>query len=78
MSESQRALANGVAEELNQALQTRHISLQFSVDESVDKIVVKVTDKETGDVIRQIPPEEQLRIASHLRELLGVLLNKFG
>ena len=63
-------------EEVNEALVTRNISLLFSVDEAANRVVVKVTDRDTGDLIRQIPPEVQLRVAGHIRELLGILLNE--
>lgn len=40
--------------------------LQFSVDETSGRTVVKVIDSETEQVIRQIPSEETLRIAEQL------------
>ena len=42
-------------------------SLQFSVDEGSDQVVVKVIDETTGEVIRQIPNEEFLRIAQNIK-----------
>lgn len=62
--------------DINNALAAKSISLRFSVDEAADRVVVTVTDRDTGDVIRQIPPEAQLRVAGHIRELLGILLNE--
>jgi flagellar protein FlaG len=57
--------------------------LAFSVDESSDRPVVKVTDTESGKVIRQIPSEEVLKLSERLRDLqsdlgnaVGVLFNK--
>ena len=40
--------------------------LVFSVDRDSDRLVVKVVDSETQEVIRQIPSEEMLRIARNL------------
>ena len=40
--------------------------LQFTVDKESDRLVVKVVDSETQEVIRQIPSEETLRIAKSL------------
>ena len=40
--------------------------LQFSVDKDSGRIVVKVLDSETKEVIRMIPPEETLRMAEQL------------
>ncbi|WP_082768981.1 flagellar protein FlaG [Paraglaciecola hydrolytica] len=57
--------------------------LNFSIDEGTDKQVVKVTDAESGEIIRQIPSEEILRLSERLRELqsdlgatVGILFNK--
>jgi flagellar protein FlaG len=41
-------------------------SLQFSVDEGSGQVVVKVIDETTGEVIRQIPNEEFLRLAKSI------------
>ena len=42
-------------------------SLQFSVDEGSGQVVVKVIDETTGEVIRQTPDEEFLRIAQNIK-----------
>ncbi len=42
-------------------------SLQFSVDDGSGQVVVKVVDETTGEVIRQIPNEEFLRIAKSIQ-----------
>ena len=44
--------------------------LSFDIDESTEKIIVKIIDEESGEVVRQIPSEEMLRISSHLKKLL--------
>ena len=38
-------------------------SLQFRVDENSGRVVVSVRDPSTGELIRQIPSEDALRIA---------------
>ena len=40
--------------------------LVFSIDKDSDRLVVKVVDSATQEVIRQIPEEEMLSIAKHL------------
>ena len=50
-------------------------SLQFSVDESSGRTIITVIDKETNEVIRQIPPEEILAIAQHIEDASGLFLN---
>jgi flagellar protein FlaG len=40
--------------------------LEFQVDEQSGRTVVTVKDRNTGEVIRQIPSEEILRLARNL------------
>lgn len=47
--------------------------LDFSVDEETERLVVKLLDKSTGEILRQIPPEEILHIAKMLDKLQGLL-----
>ena len=37
--------------------------LQFTVDESSGRTIITVIDRESGEIVRQIPPEELLQIA---------------
>jgi flagellar protein FlaG len=55
-----------VAQQLESYLRSVGRSLQFSVDEQSGETVVSVRDAETGEVIRQIPSAEALRIAQAL------------
>lgn len=65
------------AQMIGKAIQTFSRNLEFSVDEAaVGKTVVKVVDKETGDMIRQIPSEEALAIAKALDRLQGLLIRQ--
>jgi flagellar protein FlaG len=56
-----------VTSQLSRALADSRRELSFSVDEVSGRTVVKVIDAESGDVLRQIPTEEALRLASRLR-----------
>jgi flagellar protein FlaG len=50
--------------------------LSIAVDQETHKIVVKVLNSETHEVIRQIPPEEALRLAQTLRQVSGALVDE--
>lgn len=65
-----------VVQEIRDALKPVARSLQFSIDESLGKTVVRVLDGATKEVIRQIPSEEALEIAKALDKLQGVLLRQ--
>lgn len=51
-------------------------SLDFSIDDSSGKTIVRVTDKESGELIRQIPSQEMLDIARSLDRLQGILVKQ--
>ncbi|MDP2795722.1 MAG: flagellar protein FlaG [Sulfurisoma sp.] len=51
-------------------------SLQFSIDDGSGKTVVRVTDAQTGEMIRQIPSKELLEIARSLDRMQGMLLKQ--
>jgi flagellar protein FlaG len=54
------------ANEIGQMLKRK---LNFSIDSGTERVVVKVIDEESGEVVRQVPPQEMLRIAAHLKRL---------
>lgn len=60
----------------NEALEAGRVSVRFRVDLDTDQIVVSVVDEATGEVVRQIPAEEQLAIEAHLRALTGLLFSR--
>ncbi len=50
--------------------------LIFSIDKDSERLVVKVVDSETQEVIRQIPSEEMLRIAKNLDAADSLMLRE--
>jgi flagellar protein FlaG len=58
-----------------EALKGIRSELDFSVDEDTGKTVVRVVEKQTGTVIRQIPSKEMLEIAKALDRLQGLLVS---
>jgi flagellar protein FlaG len=65
-----------VVEELRKKLSMLNTQLQIRIDKDTNMTVVKVIDKQTHKIIRQIPPEYVLKIAKYLDEITGLLLNK--
>lgn len=64
-----------VREALNiEPLPNRELRIEF--ESVLHRIVVKVLDKESGEVIRQIPLPEELAIAKHIRAQLGRMVRE--
>lgn len=45
------------------------LRFSFNIYRKTNKVIVRVVDKNTGNVIRVIPPGEMLRMAAHLEQL---------
>jgi len=54
----------------NESLETVQPSLQFERDQETDKVVIYMKNRETGEVLRQIPTNEFLQIAKNIDEYL--------
>ncbi|QUN06847.1 flagellar protein FlaG [Shewanella yunxiaonensis] len=65
-----------VTEQLSQTMELMRKGLQFRVDDKSGESVVSVLDMESGDIIRQIPSEEALKLAAKLSEVADGLLMK--
>ena len=61
--------------EIEKFLSSTRRNLEFSTDEESGKIVVKVIASETGELIRQLPSEEALRIAHNLNDVTSILFD---
>ena len=62
----------GIAQEY---FQIRDLGLQFSVDEGTDRIKVTVFEKETGEVIREVPSQQLLDMVAKIDEMMGMLFD---
>jgi flagellar protein FlaG len=65
-----------VTRQIDSFLRSMNRSLQFRLDEGTGRMVVSITDAETGEVIRQVPGEEALRIAQNLENRLSGMLDE--
>jgi flagellar protein FlaG len=64
-------------DESNDLLASIKSGLQFGVDEDTGRMIVKVIDSDTGEVIRQLPSKEMLEVAKALKSLTsGLFLNE--
>lgn len=71
------AQLKNVVDNINKALKQANRNLEFSVDESTNKQVVKLVDMTTGDLIRQFPTEEMLAISRSIDQFQqGMLLKQ--
>lgn len=61
---------------VNRVFDRSPVDLNLSVDNDTETVVIKLIERESRKVIRQIPPDEILRLRQHLQELLGVVFDE--
>jgi uncharacterized FlaG/YvyC family protein len=59
--------------ELEKALPKTSNSLSFSVDEVLNRPVITVIDRKSGEVVRTLPSEEVLRVVHNVDKMKGIL-----
>ncbi|HIQ24541.1 MAG TPA: flagellar protein FlaG [Persephonella sp.] len=66
---------NNAVNDLNKKLELLNSQLRIETDEDTGIQVIKIVDKDTKEVIRQIPPEAVLKVAKYLNEVAGLLFD---
>ncbi len=61
ISEAELEKQREKARELTQKLNAQNIGLNFDIDDKYDRVVIKVTNNSTKDLVRQIPSEDLMR-----------------
>jgi flagellar protein FlaG len=61
-------------ESLREYVQHVKRHLEFSVDSESGRDIIRVIDSETDEVIREIPPEEAIKMSQRLNEAGGSLI----
>jgi len=60
-----------VAQQLQDFVGDLNRNIEFSVDKDSGRDVIKVIDKDSGDLIKQYPSEEVLTLVSKLSDMVG-------
>ena len=63
-------------QELNELMSKINCNLQFQYHKEVNMMSVRMLDKKTHEVIKEVPPEEMLEQMAKAREWLGAFLDK--
>lgn len=52
------------------------VDLKYEIDDKTDELIIKIFEKGTDKLIRQIPPEEILRLKERINDLLGIIYDE--
>lgn len=75
ISVSEKAVID-IIERANKAIQGINTTFEFSIHEKTHQIMVKVINRETNEVIREIPPEKILDMVAKMWEMAGIFVDE--
>lgn len=64
-----------LVDKLNAAYNPLNLSVSFAYDEGMGSLYVEVKRVDTGELLRQIPSEEALKLMNTMREFRGMFLD---
>jgi flagellar protein FlaG len=68
--------AEQAAARVKEVLRETTSRLEINIDPDLQKVVIKILDGESGEIIRQIPAQELLDLAKYLDGPKGVLVRE--
>jgi len=63
-------------DKLNDTMGLINERVSFSYHEKTNRIIVKVIDSQTNEVVREIPPRDIIKLQEHIQEYLGMLVDE--
>ncbi len=67
-----------LAEEVQRHFKENPSTLDISLDKDLKMIITKVLDANSGEVVRQYPPESVIEVLKYLRSQKGMIVNEKG
>ncbi len=62
--------------EMNRKINNSNEEAVFGVHEDTNRIMIKIMDKETKEVIKEFPPEKTLDMIARIWEMAGILVDE--
>ncbi len=63
-------------ERVAKALDLSNVSREYEVYDKLGKVYIRLYDKESGELIREIPPEELVELARKMEKITGMLFRQ--
>lgn len=64
------------AEKMNRLMGLFNKKLKFDIHENSNRIVVKVIDQDSGEILSEIPPEKIIEMIDSVQKSIGLLIDK--
>lgn len=69
-------LVRAAVDKANKQMSTREVSIQFEAHEVMNEMIVRIIDKSTKEVIREIPSKKILDMVANMLEMAGLLVDE--
>jgi len=63
-------------DELNKLSGNFNEKVRFSFDEKTNRVIIKVMNRDTNEVISEIPGKYSIRLLEHFREYMGIFIDE--
>jgi flagellar protein FlaG len=60
----------------NNKIKMSRTRCEFSYNDEINRVAIKVVDSETDEVIKEIPPEETLKVIEKIWEIAGLVVDE--
>ncbi|WP_104695049.1 flagellar protein FlaG [Helicobacter salomonis] len=67
-----------ISKDLNEKMKRMHSDITFSYNEDIEGLVVVIKNDSGSKVIREIPPQEAIKLTKKMRDIVGILFDKKG
>lgn len=67
-----------IVAEVNKQLSSVGTKVTMTIDDDADMVIIKVVDTETGEVLKQIPPEDVVKVSKRLQEVIDAYAERAG
>lgn len=65
-----------IVDTLNSAARSVNQRVAFSYNEGTKRVIMKVVDSDTNEIVREIPPKEMIRFLEKMHELIGMIVDE--
>ena len=63
-------------DDMNDIMETLDEKLSFKLHDKTERIMTRIIDIKTKEVIKEMPPEEMLDLAARIHEMVGLIIDE--
>ena len=78
LNEADKKALRDTVQQIDQLVKPLSIGLNVERIESINRLYVKVFDRETGEILREIPSRKILEMKENIKAMQGLLFDKFS